>query len=72
MLEPEIVVQPGEIQRWRIVNASAHRYLDLAIEDPPGDAPNAKRTFLHPISQDGVNFGVSADHSEILMAPAAR
>jgi hypothetical protein len=36
VLEPEIVVQPGEIQRWRIVNASAHRYLDLAIEDPPG------------------------------------
>jgi suppressor of ftsI len=31
-LRPEIAISPGERQFWRIVNASADRYLDLELE----------------------------------------
>jgi suppressor of ftsI len=34
-LRPQIEISPGERQFWRLVNASADRYLDVALEGQP-------------------------------------
>src|SRR6266852_5497477 len=34
-VRPQIDIAPGERQFWRLVNASADRYLDLQLEGPP-------------------------------------
>jgi FtsP/CotA-like multicopper oxidase with cupredoxin domain len=72
ILQPRITMRPGEIQRWRVVNGGAHRFIDLAIENQPGDATSAERVPLHQIAQDGINFGASIDYTDLLMAPANR
>lgn len=72
VLMPRITMRPGEIQRWRVVNAAAHRFIDLAIETHPRDTPRAERVPLHQIAQDGINFGASLAHTNLLMAPANR
>ncbi len=61
-LAPEIAIRAGEVQRWRIVNASAARFYRLALEG---------HTLLH-VGSDGGLFEVPVEVPEILLAPAER
>jgi bilirubin oxidase len=61
-IRPVISIRSGEIQRWRIINASAARMYRLAI---PG------HTFLH-VGNDGGLFERPVERSEILVAGAER
>jgi bilirubin oxidase len=61
-LVPTLEMRSGEIQRWRIVNASASRVYRLAI---PG------QTFLH-VGSDGGLFEHPVEVDELLIANAER
>ncbi|MGH7459523.1 MAG: multicopper oxidase family protein [Longimicrobiales bacterium] len=59
---PELSIRSGEVQRWRVINASAARVYRLAI---PG------HTFLH-VGSDGGLFEKPIETSEILLANSER
>jgi FtsP/CotA-like multicopper oxidase with cupredoxin domain len=59
---PTLQIRPGEVQRWRIVNASAGRFYRLAL---PG------HTLLH-VGSDGGLFERPVEIEEILLASAER
>jgi bilirubin oxidase len=59
---PTISIRPNEVQRWRIINASAARVYRLAIP---------KQTFLH-VANDGGLFDKPVELSEIVVANAER
>jgi FtsP/CotA-like multicopper oxidase with cupredoxin domain len=59
---PTVSIKPGEVQRWRIINASAARIYRLAI---PG------QTFLH-VGTDGGLFEKPVEVSELLLANSER
>ena len=59
---PTLSIRSGEIQRWRVVNASAGRYYRLSI---PG------HTMLH-VGSDGGLFERPVEVDEILLATAER
>jgi len=59
---PTLTIRSGEVQRWRIVNASAARVYRLAI---PG------QTFLH-VGTDGGLFERPVEVSEIVLANSER
>ncbi|MEO8193081.1 MAG: multicopper oxidase family protein [Gemmatimonadales bacterium] len=61
-LMPTITIRSGEVQRWRVINASAARVYRLAI---PG------LTFLH-IGNDGGLFEHPVEVKEILIANSER
>lgn len=61
-IAPVLKIRSGEIQRWRVVNASAARMYRLAI---PG------QTFLH-VGSDGGLFEQPVEVKEILIAPSER
>jgi len=49
LLNPVLTVQPGEVQRWRIVNATMQKSGQLTISFPSGSQ-------VMQIAQDGVQF----------------
>jgi FtsP/CotA-like multicopper oxidase with cupredoxin domain len=59
---PELTIAPGEVQRWRILNASAGRYYRLSLEG---------HTLLH-VGNDGGLFERPREVDEILLATAER
>jgi bilirubin oxidase len=59
---PTLSIRPGEVQRWRIINASAARVYRLAI---PG------QTFLH-VGSDGGLFEKPIEVSELVVANSER
>ena len=59
---PTLAIRSGEVQRWRVVNASAGRYYRLAI---PG------QTMLH-VGSDGGLFERPVEVEEILLASGER
>ncbi|HSJ32560.1 MAG TPA: multicopper oxidase family protein, partial [Longimicrobiales bacterium] len=59
---PELTVRSGEVQRWRVVNASAARIYRLALEG---------HTLLH-VGSDGGLFEHPVEVEEILLAPGER
>ncbi len=61
-VRPSLAIRSGEVQRWRIINASAARVYRLAI---PG------HTFLH-VGSDGGLFEKPVEVSEIMVGPAER
>lgn len=61
-LMPTLTLRSGEVQRWRIINASAARFYRLAL---PG------HSFLH-VGSDGGLFELPLEVDEILVAPAER
>lgn len=61
-IHPTIPIRSGEIQRWRIVNASGARIYRLALED---------HTFLH-VGSDGGLFEHPIETDEILLANGER
>jgi len=61
-IEPTITIRPGEVQRWRFINASAARVYRLAI---PG------QKMLH-VGNDGGLFEHPVEVSDILLANSER
>jgi FtsP/CotA-like multicopper oxidase with cupredoxin domain len=67
-VRPQIDIAPGERQFWRMVNASADRYLDLQLDGQP----------LEVVAMDGVPLALhDPDHptqraSHFLLPPAGR
>jgi bilirubin oxidase len=61
-VKPTISIRPGEVQRWRIINASAARVYRLAI---PG------QTFLH-VGSDGGLFEKPIEVNELVVANSER
>jgi FtsP/CotA-like multicopper oxidase with cupredoxin domain len=61
-IAPTLEIRSGEIQRWRIVNASASRVYRLAIPE---------HTFLH-VGSDGGLFEYPIEVDELLIANAER
>jgi bilirubin oxidase len=59
---PALAIRSGEVQRWRVINASGARYYQLAL---------AGHTFLH-VGSDGGLFERPVEVSEILLAPSER
>ncbi len=59
---PDLEIAPGEVQRWRIVNASAGRYYKISLEG---------HTLLH-VGNDGGLFEHPREVDEILVASAER
>jgi suppressor of ftsI len=67
-VRPQIEIAPGERQFWRLVNASADRYLDLQLEDQTFEIVAMDGI---PIAQHDPNHRTrSADH--VLLPPAGR
>lgn len=61
-LEPTYTMSPGEIQRWRILNANARDYLHLTLDG---------HTF-HVLSNDGLSLPAPEQVGELLLAPGQR
>jgi suppressor of ftsI len=61
-LKPTLSLRSGELQRWRVVNASPGRYYRLALSG---------HTFLH-VGTDGGLFERPVEVSDILLAPSDR
>ncbi len=59
---PELTIRSGELQRWRVVNASAGRFYRLSIP---------AHTMLH-VGSDGGLFERPVEVSELLLASAER
>jgi FtsP/CotA-like multicopper oxidase with cupredoxin domain len=59
---PTLLIKPNEVQRWRVINASASRVYRLSIP---------KQTFLH-VGSDGGLFEKPVELSEIIVANAER
>ena len=59
---PVITMRPGEVQRWRVINASSARVYRLAI---PG------KKFLH-VGSDGGLFEIPLEVSEVIVANSER
>ncbi|HEX6315226.1 MAG TPA: multicopper oxidase family protein [Gemmatimonadaceae bacterium] len=59
---PTISIRPGEVQRWRVINASAARVYRLAIPH---------QTFLH-VGSDGGLFEKPVEVNEIVVANSER
>jgi FtsP/CotA-like multicopper oxidase with cupredoxin domain len=60
--EPTLTMAAGQIERWRIVNASSARYVRLSI----GGAP------FQLLGTDGGLLEAPIPHTEVLLAPADR
>jgi bilirubin oxidase len=61
-LRPTITICAGEVQRWRIINASGARFYRLAL---------AGQSFLH-VGSDGGLFARPVERRESLLAPSER
>ena len=61
-LRPEIDIQPGEVQRWRFLNAAPHRFFWLNLDGHD----------FYQIGQDGIPFAAPRPVKRILMAPGNR
>jgi FtsP/CotA-like multicopper oxidase with cupredoxin domain len=59
---PTITIQPGQTQRWRIVNAAPHRLFKLTIDGHT----------MYQIAQDGLTLAAPRAAQEILVAPGNR
>lgn len=74
LYQPAIPIQPGETQRWRILNASPHRVYQLSLEAPSAAPPAQPEMYL--IAQDGITLGeavrVDQRRAPIVMAPGNR
>ena len=61
-LAPTITMQPGEVQRWRIVQAGFHDYHLLALD----------HHVLHEIAADGIALPSVRSQEQILLVPGQR
>lgn len=61
-VEPTLEIQPGEVQRWRVVNASGARIYRLALED---------HSMLH-VGSDGGLFERPVEVNELVLSNGER
>lgn len=62
VLDPFLKIQPGQLQRWRILNATSDRLLDLEL---PG-------VTFYVLAQDGVTLRYMRPMKQILIGPGSR
>ncbi|MGK7909507.1 MAG: multicopper oxidase family protein [Synechococcus sp.] len=62
MLQPDISIRPGEVQRWRVLAAAPHRFFRLKLEGHT----------LYQIGQDGIPFDTPRPMDEILLSAGNR
>jgi FtsP/CotA-like multicopper oxidase with cupredoxin domain len=60
--EPIIRMQPGEVQRWRIVQACHESDLRLALDGHP----------LHAVAYDGIRLSTIEQHDSLVVVPGQR
>ena len=61
-INPTITIRPGEVQRWRIVNATAESFLLLGLEGHP----------IHLISKDGNALTRPVRSDNLMVEPGCR
>lgn len=61
-LNPEIDIQPGELQRWRIYNATAGQFVNLQLEGQP----------FQVLATDGNNLPRRTNEDTMLISPSSR
>lgn len=59
---PVITMRPGEVQRWRIVNAAADWMAQLELRGTP----------LHHLAYDGYTLGAPVEEDQTLVVPGGR
>lgn len=59
---PVITMRPGEVQRWRIVNAAASSSVQLTVGGHP----------VHHLAYDGYTLAVPAEEQDTLVVPGGR
>src|SRR5215212_295788 len=62
VVNPEVAMRPGQTQRWRLLNASANAYFNLALDGHT----------LHQIATDGNPLPGLQSLDQILLGPAER
>ncbi len=69
MVSPTTTMRPGEVQRWRLVNADAIDYFDLALVDAAGTViPGG----LHLLARDGMALPAVRSVDSQLVVPGNR
>ena len=68
---PTLFMQPGEVQRFRIVAATSHDLLPLSIRTIEGAGPGPPPT-MHPIAWDGIPLKAVIETEEVRLAPGNR
>lgn len=65
-VNPTLTLRPGEVQRWRLVAATAFTALRLTVTGADGNMT------VHQIAQDGVTFGVPVALEQVDLAMGNR
>ena len=68
-VNPTLTMQPGEVQRWRILNADAIDYFDLALVDAEGRTIKDGLKFL---ARDGITLPRLESRDSQVMVPGNR
>ena len=68
-VNPVITVQPGEVQRWRLVAATGFTRLTVRID---GDTAAPYPVEMRQIAQDGITFPAAVRKNEVLLAQGSR
>ncbi|HRI87255.1 MAG TPA: multicopper oxidase family protein [Candidatus Hydrogenedentes bacterium] len=61
-VNPTIMMRPGEVQRWRFIQAGVEQFTPLALDDHP----------LHHIAMDGISFKKPQEVDSVLLSPGNR
>ena len=69
-LKPTVQMRPGEVQRWRIVNAGIHEQVEVVLVDLTN--PDAPPQDLHVIALDGLALGRIDTVPMVEMGPGYR
>lgn len=75
---PVILMQPGEVQRWRLIHAGITEELKLALEGPVREGecrrgrPPSGRLPLHEIAADGITMTHVRSQEMVRMDPGYR
>ncbi|MCA9778379.1 MAG: multicopper oxidase family protein, partial [Candidatus Eremiobacteraeota bacterium] len=59
---PTVTIRPGEVQRWRLLNASPHRALELSLEGHE----------IYQVAQDGIHFEAPKRRDKLVVAAGNR
>lgn len=69
VVNPTLTMHPGEVQRWRMVNADAIDYFDLALVDAQGKTLKDGLRFL---ARDGITLAKLEVRDSQIMVPGNR
>lgn len=67
-LQPIIRIRPGEVQRWRFINAGEHEHMPLELRAGAGNAP---QTF-HQLAFDGITLPKLEEAQHLFLASGNR